>query len=75
MTANPKPSTDNPAEKLLCDIALACDVSVGREEGQSLATFAEEVKAAIAEKLLELNDYIDEIDALDLDDDVDEEGH
>jgi uncharacterized protein YaaR (DUF327 family) len=59
-------------EQTLYNIALECEVFVVREDGQTLADFAETVKSAIADKIIELNDSIDEIDGLLTDED--EEG-
>lgn len=64
----------SPIEQTLYDLAMECDVAVAREDGQSLADFADSVKEAIADKIIELNACIEEIDELDLDDDEEEAG-
>jgi hypothetical protein len=56
-------------EQTLYNIARRADVTVLREAYQSLADFAETVKEAIAEKIIELDEHIDEIDTLDIEDD------
>jgi hypothetical protein len=63
------PTSDVTAEQMLYNIALRADVTVLREAHQSIADFAEMVKEAIAEKIIELDEHIDEIDTLDIDND------
>lgn len=60
------PTSDVTAEQMLYNIALRADVAVLRDQHQSIADFAEMVKEAIADKIIELDEHIDEIDTLDL---------
>lgn len=62
-----KPPTSEPlsVEQTLYNLAMDCDVCVMREDGQSLDAFAEDVKAAIREKIDELSSTIEDIDTLD----------
>jgi hypothetical protein len=58
-------------EQQLFDAAMEADVSVERLPGQSLEDFADHVVDAIADKIIDLNDLIEDIQAMDLDDEED----
>lgn len=66
------PNSDVAIEQTLYNIALRADVAVLRDQHQSIADFAETVKEAIADKIIELDEHIDEIEALDIDDDAED---
>lgn len=59
-------------EQTLYNIALRADVAVLRNPGQTIADFAETVKEAIVDKIIALDEHIDEIEALDIDDDAED---
>lgn len=66
MTADTEP-VGRTAEQAIYNIASRADIVVLREPGQSLSAFAEYVKEEIASKIIALDQHIDEIEALDLD--------
>lgn len=58
-------------EQQLYDTAMEADVSVERLPGQSLENFADDVVDTIADKIIDLNDLIEDIQVMDLDDEED----
>ena len=72
MKTKREPSGESSVEQTLYNIAMDCDVSVIREESETLVDFADAVKEAIAERITELNSKIEQIDELDVDEE--EEG-
>jgi hypothetical protein len=63
------PDSGGPVEQELYDIAMECDVSIERWDGESLEDFAERLVGEITDKIIELDGYINDIRDLDLDED------
>ncbi len=63
----------SPIEQTLYQIAEETGISIVRWEGETLGEFGDRLIEDLAEKILELNDFIDEIRQLDLrEDDIEE---